>query len=150
MLTGCGACAPSGRLEVPNGVIGTYLHASPAPAVGRMGALVGLAAGSGSGMRANVAEAAHELANKLAMHVVAMRPPYLDRETGAASASLGHAARNQDVIGQVSVIMRTSWPITWRCTWCGRPSSIATQVCPGNSSRAFKALPSRHKPVKTN
>jgi hypothetical protein len=30
------------RLEAPGGVVGSYLHASPAPGVGRMGALVGL------------------------------------------------------------------------------------------------------------
>jgi hypothetical protein len=30
------------RLQAPGGVVGSYLHASPAPGVGRMGALVGL------------------------------------------------------------------------------------------------------------
>ena len=31
------------RLTVPGGVVGSYLHASPSPGTGRMGALVGLA-----------------------------------------------------------------------------------------------------------
>jgi hypothetical protein len=35
-------CFLNRRLEAPGGVVGSYLHASPAPGVGRMGALVGL------------------------------------------------------------------------------------------------------------
>lgn len=108
-------------------MIGSYLHASSAPGVGRMGALVGLQvmrnrerrltlrctsslaldaatcidshmheircaadlrlAGMQTGNGADLAaadarSAVEELANKLAMHVVAMRPPYLSRESG--------------------------------------------------------------------
>ena len=120
------------RLEAPGGVVGSYLHASPAPGVGRMGALVGLQVlhqrvcdggsrvqyivvqvasqsrlhmgetvwytvplcawslaqtGSGADLAAADAKAAaQELAGKLAMHVVAMRPPYLSRETGGRQA----------------------------------------------------------------
>jgi GH24 family phage-related lysozyme (muramidase) len=43
--------------------------------------------GSGADLAAADAKAAaQELAGKLAMHVVAMRPPYLSRETGGRQA----------------------------------------------------------------
>lgn len=45
--------------------------------------------GSGADLAAADAKAAaQELASKLAMHVVAMRPPYLSRETGARDDSV--------------------------------------------------------------
>lgn len=62
-------------------MVGAYLHGAVAPGVGRMGALVGLQC-TGERIRADAAAAAQELGNKLAMQVVAMRPPYLSRQTG--------------------------------------------------------------------
>lgn len=47
----------------------------------------GLQTWSGADLAADAKDAAQELANKLAMHVVAMRPPYLSRETGAAASA---------------------------------------------------------------
>lgn len=69
-----------------SGALGTYLHTSPAPGLGRIGALVALEAADGSPLGADAAAAAAELGRKLAMHVVAAKPTFLDRAGVAPEA----------------------------------------------------------------
>mmetsp|Transcript_41820 Transcript_41820/g.108259 ORF Transcript_41820/g.108259 Transcript_41820/m.108259 type:complete len:354 (-) Transcript_41820:147-1208(-) len=69
-----------------NGALGTYLHSSPAPGLGRIAAMVSLEAADGSALEGAVAAAAGDLARKLAMHVVAAKPAFLDRGTVSSEA----------------------------------------------------------------
>lgn len=66
-------------------MVGAYLHGatSPGSCTGRMAALVGIHPAEGTSLDDATAAAARELGDKIAMHVVAMRPPYLDRASGA-------------------------------------------------------------------
>ncbi len=66
-------------------IIGTYIHTSPAPGVGRMAAAVALG-GTGVPEGGSAAPGLVGLAKSLAMHVVAARPVYLDRESVPAAA----------------------------------------------------------------
>ena len=75
--------------------MGSYVHGSPGASgtAGRMAALVGLSCGSGAPLDGGLAGEARELGDKLAMHVVAMRPPYLSRAAGGALLALTSLAR---------------------------------------------------------
>ncbi|KAK9821795.1 hypothetical protein WJX81_006353 [Elliptochloris bilobata] len=73
------------RLDAGTGVLASYLHASPAPGLGRMGALVRLESASGR-LEGAAAEVAKDVGAKLAMHIVAARPMALDRQSMPADA----------------------------------------------------------------
>ncbi|KAK9915866.1 hypothetical protein WJX75_005427 [Coccomyxa subellipsoidea] len=68
------------RIACPSGVIASYLHASPSPGLGKMGAVVALVDKQGK-LEGAAADKAHELGSKLAMHIVAARPLSLDRHS---------------------------------------------------------------------
>ena len=82
------------------GVVGSYLHQSVAPGLGRIAGLValeaaaegGAAAGGGLQGEAAAVEAVQALAHKLAMHVVAAAPKYLARGEVPAAALEAEAA----------------------------------------------------------
>eukprot|EP00271_Cylindrocystis_brebissonii_P009583 TRINITY_DN24585_c0_g1_i1.p1 TRINITY_DN24585_c0_g1~~TRINITY_DN24585_c0_g1_i1.p1 ORF type:complete len:432 (-),score=102.37 TRINITY_DN24585_c0_g1_i1:257-1552(-) len=78
------------RMVEAQGVVGAYLHMGPQPDLGRIGGLIALAAeeegAASSGAGAAVACEARELAEQVAMHVVAMRPLYLQRNAVPAEA----------------------------------------------------------------
>lgn len=73
------------RLAAKNGCVSAYLHAGPAPGLGRMGALLALESG-GPPLEGADRSAVEELGRQLAMHAVAMKPPYLDRSSGVVRA----------------------------------------------------------------
>lgn len=63
------------------GVVGSYLHTSPSPGLGRIGAMVALEAADGSSLDGEGGEKVRDLGKKLAMHVVAAKPQFLDRHS---------------------------------------------------------------------
>ena len=69
------------------GVISTYLHTSPAPGLGRIGAIVAIEASSPSDLGApEVRKTIEDIGKKIAMHVVAAKPQFLDRRSVTAEA----------------------------------------------------------------
>lgn len=67
------------RLACPSGVVGHYLHISPAPGLGRMAALVALEPQSqAQPLPFEHIPAAQALGKQIAMHITAARPMYLD------------------------------------------------------------------------
>ncbi|KAK9808121.1 hypothetical protein WJX73_008981 [Symbiochloris irregularis] len=82
-------------LACPGGVVGAYLHVSPQPGLGRMGALVALHSPSHPIDQSSRAEA-EALGKQLCMHIVATRPQYLDR--GSVSADV--LEREREVLRQ--------------------------------------------------
>lgn len=83
------------RLAAKNGCVSAYLHAGPAPGLGRMGALLALESG-GPPLEGAKRSAVEELGRQLAMHAVAMKPPYLDRTSGVAWRGRGCSSRQWD------------------------------------------------------
>lgn len=79
LLKGTYSCL---RLAAENGVVSVYLHAGPAPGLGRMGALLAIES-KGPPLEGAARSSVEELGRHLAMHAVAMKPPYLDRTSGA-------------------------------------------------------------------
>eukprot|EP00741_Cyanophora_paradoxa_P024843 tig00000310_g23984.t1 len=75
----------AGRLEVRagGGAVGAYVHSAARPGMGRMAALVALEAAAGA---AAPAEALHELAGRVAMHVVGASPSFVAKDCVAGEA----------------------------------------------------------------
>lgn len=69
------------RLETQGGVLVSYLHTSPAPGLGRIGAVLALEAEDGSTLEGEAAEKVASLGKKIAMHIAAVRPLFLDRSS---------------------------------------------------------------------
>ena len=84
-------CALPFRLAAQNGCVSAYLHAGPSAELGRMGALLVLES-EGPPLKGAARSATEELGRQLAMHAVAMKPPYLDRASGAPRGGWGGTA----------------------------------------------------------
>jgi translation elongation factor EF-Ts len=65
-LWGCRLCSP-------NGLVASYVHTSPRPGLGRIGALVGLESSQGV-LEGDALTAATSIGSKIAMHIVALKP----------------------------------------------------------------------------
>ena len=63
------------KLEADNGVVGSYIHGALADGLGKIGVLVALDGGSDA-----------EIGKKIAMHVAAANPQFLDRDSVDAGA----------------------------------------------------------------
>ena len=74
------------KLQTDCGVISSYLHTSPAAGLGRIGAMVVLEAADGSPLEGDTADKVQELGKKLAMHVTAVKPLFLDRDSVSPEA----------------------------------------------------------------
>lgn len=94
LTSAAGAC----RLACPGGVVGSYLHVSPQPNLGRIGALVALHSPSHPLDESSRADA-EALGKQLCMHIAAARPQYLDRGSVAAEV----LERERDVLRQQSL-----------------------------------------------
>ncbi|KAJ4849626.1 hypothetical protein Tsubulata_036766 [Turnera subulata] len=71
-----------GFLMSSPGILSTYLHTSPQPGLGRIAGLVSLEIESGNHM----SESSQDIGSELAMHVVAAKPLFLNRELVSTDA----------------------------------------------------------------
>ena len=104
------ACAETGE-------VASYVHNAYAPAVGRTAAAVALRGGSADG---GAREALRALGQRLAMHVVAASPLYLDKQSVPAEA----IARERDILEQQA---RDS----------GKPESVVEKMVEGRLRKFY-------------
>lgn len=111
------------RRRVEGGVVGAYLHGavSPKSSTGRIAALVGLQCIEGQTLDAATAKAARELGDKIAMHVVAMRPLYLDRASVPALV-----AENEAIMLKEEALSS------------GKPSQVIDKIVVGRLNKYFQ------------
>ncbi|KAK9808957.1 hypothetical protein WJX72_007019 [[Myrmecia] bisecta] len=108
------------RLSCPDGVIASYLHTSPAPGLGRMGALVALQDAQGP-IGAEKATRVEELGTKLAMHAVAVKPLFLSR----ASVSKEALEAEKDVLRE-------------QAAKTGKPANIIEKMLQGRLNKYYE------------
>lgn len=84
------------RLNVDQGVVASYVHNAAAPLMGQAGALVGIKTDA----TGDKLEAVEAMAKRLAMHVVAASPSYLNAEAVPADV----VAREKEIARQTVCI----------------------------------------------
>ena len=111
-------------LEASNGVVATYLHASPAPSVGSIGALVRLESGDGAAaLQEDQTSKILDLGRKIAMHVAATSPKYLDEAQVPA-----------DVIEAERDVLRNQPGVS------EKPENIAEKIIAGRMHKLVKQI----------
>ncbi len=106
----------AGALSVENGVIGSYVHGTMGPGLGRIGVIVGLESNGD-------ASALEELAKQLAMHIAA---------TGPQAVSIGELDSN--------TVERERNILAEQARESGRPENIIEKIVEGRLRKFFQDI----------